>query len=159
MISLIDQIVIETSPAALVAWFNALPEHYLAWHPDHVSCRFLKGSMWQVGSVLEAQEYLHGKLHTLRFIVTEVEPEKKFVYKIPPGLGWGAFILQQQGGSVTFTAELHIGSKLPLLGRIVDFVLNSFFKSRIEATRIHMREEGINLKAIMESEPVPAVAA
>jgi hypothetical protein len=156
MISLVDRIEIKTNPAAVIAWFDALPEHYLAWHPDHVSCHFLRGSMWQVGSVLEAQEYLHGKHHTLRFIVTDVVPEKRLIYKIRPALGWGAFVLEQQGGIVLFTAELHIGSDLPLLGPVVDLVLNLFFQSRIEATRAHMREEGVNLKAILESEPVPA---
>jgi len=156
MISLRDEILIETSPADIGTWFEALPDHYRAWHPDHVACRFFKGSMWQVGSVLEAEEYLHGKLHRLRFVMTEAAPGSRLAYKIP-GMGWGSFNFRPVGEAVAFEAELHLGSRVPLIGTIADLILRRFFQDRIKAMQQHMQEEGENLKRILEREPAQTV--
>ena len=150
MISLRDSIEIETTPKQLFAWLERMPQEYESWHPDHVSCRVLQGSMLEVGSEIEAEEYLHGKLHSMRFRMTKVIPERRLEFDIE-GMGRGAFEAQVAGEGLNFVAELDIGSDAPLLGRLVDIVFHTFFGRRIEEMRRHMAEEGQNLKAILES--------
>jgi hypothetical protein len=42
-------------------------DSYRAWHQkDHVRLRWLEGKPWAEGSVMYAEEYLHGKLHKLK---------------------------------------------------------------------------------------------
>jgi hypothetical protein len=151
MISLRDSIEIQTTASRLFAWLAKMPQEYKAWHPDHEDFRVLHGSMPQVGSEIECKEYLHGKLHSMRFHMTKVVPDKRIEFDIER-MGKGAFEVQASDDTVRFVAELDIGSDLPILGPVIDFILSRFFRQRIEAFRQHMAEEGKNLKAILESE-------
>lgn len=151
MIYLIDSIEISTTPRQLFDWLGRMPQVYTLWHHDHVACRVLHGSMLEVGSEIESEEYLHGKLHSMRFRMTKVVPEKRVEYAIH-GMGRGAFEAQADGDTVRFVAELDIGSDIPVIGRILDFIFSRFFSQRIESMRQHMAAEGRNLKSILESE-------
>ena len=54
---------------------------YRAWHPeDHVALRWIKGEPWEEGSVLYAEEYLHGKLHKLKMLITKVVPNRRIEF-------------------------------------------------------------------------------
>lgn len=150
MISLRDSINIQTTPAQVFTWLGRMPEVYVSWHPDHVACRVLHGSMLEVGSEVECKEYLHGKLHALRFRMTKVVPDRRVEFGVE-GMGNGAFEAQESGDGVRFVAELDIGSDAPIVGRLFDFILLWLFKNRIEAMKQHMAEEGRNLKTILES--------
>jgi hypothetical protein len=50
-------------------------ESYQAWHPDHVDIRWIKGEPFHEGSVLYAEEYLHGELHKLKFLIMKIAPD------------------------------------------------------------------------------------
>ena len=150
MISLRDSIEIHTTPRQLFAWLGRMPQVYKAWHPDHVACRVLHGSMLEVGSEIECQEFLHGKLHSMRFRMAKVFPDKRVEFVIE-GMGKGAFDAEADGDMVRFTAELDIGSDAPIIGRLFDIIFTRLFQRRIEAMRQHMAEEGQNLKTILES--------
>jgi hypothetical protein len=134
MISLRDSIEIHTTARQVFNWLEKIPQEYKSWHPDHVACRVLHGSMLEVGSDIECEENLHGKMHSLRFQMTKVIPD------------------QEYNDTVRFVAELNIGSDSPILGPLIDLSFSLFFRQRIEAMRQHMIEEGENLKAILESE-------
>ena len=151
MISLIDRINIHTTPGQVFTWLEQMPQAYASWHPDHVACRVLHGSMIEVGSEIECKEYLHGKLHLMRFRMTKVIPNNRIEFVIE-GMGRGAFEAQETGDAVNFVAEIEIGSEIPIIGRIFDFVFALLFNQRIESMMQHMAEEGRNLKAILESE-------
>lgn len=150
MISLRDSIEIYTTPRNLFAWLDRLPAVYTSWHPDHVACKVLHGSMLEVGSEIECEEYLHGKIHSMRFRMTKVVPDKRVNFVIE-GIGQGAFEAEVSGDKVRFIAELDIGSDKPIIGRLFDLIFPLFFNKRIEAMRQHMAEEGRNLKLILES--------
>ena len=150
MISLRDSINIRSTPAQIFSWLGRMPHEYEAWHPDHVACRVLHGSMFEAGSEIVCEEYLHGKLHTMRFHMTKVVPDKRIEFEVV-GMGKGAFEAQDSGDGVRFVAELDIGSDAPIIGRLFDFIFPWLFKNRIEAIKQHMAEEGRNLKAILES--------
>lgn len=151
MISLKDSIEIHTTPGRIFAWLGQMPHEYRSWHPDHIACQVIHGSMLEVGSEIRRQENLHGKLHSMRFRMTKVIPDKRVEYVVM-GMGRGAFDVQLIGDTVRFVAELDIGSDAPIIGRFFDLVFSRFFQRRIEAMRQHMAEEGRNLKVILEKD-------
>ena len=157
VISLTDSIEIYTTPSRLFSWLDQMPQEYKSWHQDHIACRVIQGSMLEVGSEIECEEYLHGKLHSMRFRMTKVVPNERIEFVIDR-MGRGAFQVQAGIDSVIFVAELDIGSDSPIVGPVFDFIFSLFFSNRIEAMRQHMAEEGENLKAILESE-LPSVVS
>lgn len=149
MISLSDAIEIHTTPKQLFTWLERLPQEYLSWHPDHVACKVISGSMLEVGSEIECQEYLHGKLHTLKLRVSRVVPDERVEFRIM-GMGRGAFETRSIDDHVRFITELDIGADIPIVGKFFDRVFTRFFAERVKAMEQHMVEEGRNLKEILE---------
>ena len=149
-----DSIEIKTTAEKIFTFFNSIidDESYRAWHTeDHVSLRWLKGNPWTEGSVVYAEEYIHGKLHKLKFKITKIVPGERIEYTPTSRFAKfffpkNEFIIEQKGEFCVFTASgtYRVGK----LGKI-------FFKKAIEkglsSVRKHMREEGINLKNILES--------
>ena len=145
-----DSIEIHTAPekvfAALIRVFSS-QEYFKKWHPDHVKCRWIKGEPFEVGSILYVEEYLHGKLGKMKFLGTNLEMNRKIDYKLlfPTSIicPKGSFIIEPKEGSSLFTANLYFR-----FGRF----FQKFAKSRVEAITKHMKEEGENLKKILENE-------
>ena len=100
----------------------------------------------QEGSTIYAEEYLHGELHKLKFVITKVVPNKQIEYKPPfplsifaPG---NSFILESSGGNHCIFTALARYRAGPLFKKLA--------KKQIEATMKHIREEGENLKIAVE---------
>ena len=126
MILLRDSIEIHTTPGQIFAWLGRLPQVYTLWHPDHVACRVLHGSLLEQGSEFECEEYLHRKLHTMRFRVTKVFADKRIEFDVV-GMGRGAFEVQEYRDKVKFVAELEIGSDALIIGRLFDLIFPLVF--------------------------------
>ena len=150
MITLKDTIEIKATPEKVYQWIEerfASKENYQAWHPEHVDIRWIKGKSLREGSIVYAEEYLHGKLQKLKFRITKVIPNKEIGYRalfpaslFAPG---NTFIIEPKGNdSSIFTATglLRAGPLFEKLGR-------NWFK----ATKRHMKEEGENIKKALES--------
>ena len=150
---LTDSIEIKTTPEKIFSFLTAIvnDESYRAWHQeDHVRFRWLKGQPWSEGSVIYAQEYIHGKLHKLKFKITKIEPHKRIEY-IPVSrfvrrfFPKNEFIIEQKAESCLF-----IASGTCRLG----WISKTFFKKAITeglaSLKKHMQEEGENLKRILE---------
>jgi hypothetical protein len=149
LITLRDSIEIRAASDKVFQWlvqrFNS-KEDYQAWHPEHVDIRWIKGELLQEGSVIYAEEYLHGQLHKLKFRITRVIPNKEIEYRalfplslFAPG---NAFIIEPKGKNdciFTATGRLRVGPLFKKLG-----------KKQIEATKQHMKEEGENIKKALE---------
>ena len=98
-----------------------------------------------------AEEYLHGKLHKLEFKVTKIVPNRhieytptsRFMRRFFPK---NEFIIEQKGDTCLFIASGTFR---------VGWIAKTFFKKAIEnglsSTRKHMKEEGENMKRILES--------
>lgn len=129
MIVLRDCVEIEAPPSRVFEWFRHLEENYRSWHPAHVSCRYLHGGELQKGSVLYAEEYLHGKLHRLKLSLTKVVPNREFGYRILPGL-LGGFRMRPTNHGTEMVAEVVIGWPIPLIGALVDGLIRSLFAGR-----------------------------
>jgi hypothetical protein len=152
---LTDSIKINTTPEKIFSFLNGIvdDESYRAWHSqDHVRFRWLKGQPWTEGSVVYAEEYIHGKLHKLKFKITRIQPHERIEYTpasrfLRTFFPKNEFIIEQQGEFCLFTAT---GTyRLGWIGK-------TFFKKTIDkslsSVKKHMQEEGENLKRILEKE-------
>ncbi|NPE29525.1 SRPBCC family protein [Methanococcoides sp. SA1] len=146
MLTLKDSVTIDRPPEVIVEWLDHFSENYTSWHKDHVIAKWIRGKNFEKGAILYAEEYLDGKLEKLSFEITKITKGKLIEYKtlfphsiICPG---GSFSIEphNSNGSV-FTATLSFR---------FGWLLSKNAKKRVEAIRTHMREEGENLKEILE---------
>lgn len=153
MIKLTDTIEIGASADSAFAQLREYlsdKESYLAWHPEHVELRWIKGEPMREGSILYAEEYLHGRLHKLKFRVTKVVPNRLIAYRplfplsiIATG---NVFRFELRGeGRCTFTADGRIRFPLWLFKR-----MHKEHTGKLAASKKHMQEEGENLKKAVE---------
>jgi len=154
-VTLTDSIEIKTTAEKIFSFLINLvdDESHRAWHPDdHVSLRWIEGQPWEEGSVVHAEEYIHGKLHKLKFVVTKVVPNAEIEY-VPVSrflrryFPRNTFYIEPKEGTCVFTAT---GTYR------VGWLVRTFAKKRLErglsSVRKHIKEEGENLKRILEAE-------
>ena len=126
-------------------WLKNLDKHFKDWHPDHVNWINETGSLNE-NDVAYYEEYIHGKLHKVKSKIIKIEENKKIEFKnlFPMSIlsPKGSFIIDDRGKSCIFTATLSIR-----FGRMFSI----FAKPRVDAFKKHIREEGKNLKRILES--------
>ena len=152
-IVLTHSIEIRTTPEKIFGFFLQIVDDasYRAWHPeDHVAFRCIKGEPCQEGSVVYAEEYIHGKLHKLKFLVKEVVPNRKIEF-VPLArllriyFPRNTFLIEPRDGSCMFTA-----SCLLRVGRLVKLLARKKLERGLSSVRKHMKEEAENLKRILE---------
>ena len=148
MVTLTDSIEINTTPEHVFNWLTNLKtgKVYQAWHPDHADWTWIKGKPFQEGSVVHCEEYLHGELHKFRFVCISIITNKLIEYK--PLFPWSiimlssSFAMESKGEDDSiFTARVKFRS-FPFMEKIL--------RNQLEKTRLHMKEEGENLKQILE---------
>lgn len=148
MAALKDAIEIKTTPERI---FNGLitvfssQELYTKWHKDHVKCQWIRGKSFEEGSILYAEEYLHGKLHKMKFLSIRFVPNRRIEYRLlfPMSIicPRGQFSVEPRGGGCIFTAALTIR---------FGCLFSKLAKGTMEAMNNHMKEEGENLKKLLE---------
>ena len=141
---------IKAAPEQIFDFFVHFKENFHAWHPDHVECRYLnfEGTAKE-GSVIYIEEYLYGKLRKLKLHITKVKPNSRIEYKTFLGTK-GVFIIEPRGDNLLFTAEMYMGTNIPLLTNLVDVIMKIFMSRQLQGIKQHMAEEGQNLKRILE---------
>ena len=150
MVTLTDSIEIGTTPEHVFNWFTNLRtgEDYRAWHPNHIDWYWIKGEPFQEGSIVYCEEYIHGSKDKLKFTCTKVVPNRLIEYK--PSFPMSILMSKSQ-----FTIKPKSENSCVLTATI-SFREGPFFKKlfnkQIEALKQHMKEEGANLKMILESE-------
>jgi hypothetical protein len=126
-------------------------DSYRAWHnEDHVQFRWIKGKPWVEGSVIYAEEYIHGKLHKLKFKITKIIPNQRIEYTpvsrfIRMFFPKNEFLIEQKGKSCLF-----IASGTYRVGRIGKTFFNKAIEKGLSRVKKHMQEEGENLKRMIE---------
>ena len=151
---LTDSIEINTTPDKIFAFLTGIvdDDSYRAWHKkDHVSLKWVKGQPWVVGSVIHAEEYIHGKMHKLKFIVTRIEPNKRIEYTptsriVRKFFPKNEFIIEQKGDACLFMA-----SGTYRVGWVGKTFFNRAVEKALASVKQHMQEEGVNLKTILET--------
>jgi len=152
-IVLTDSIEISTTPDKVFGFFLRIVDDasYQAWHPeDHVAFRWIQGEPWQQGSLAYAEEYIHGKLHKFKFLIKEVVPNRK-IELVPASrllriyFPRNTFLIEPRDGSCVFTA-----SGVMRVGRLAKLLARHKLEQGLSSVRKHMKEEGENLKRILE---------
>ncbi|MDD3043352.1 MAG: SRPBCC family protein [Methanosarcinaceae archaeon] len=145
MTTLSDSVVIDRPPEVIFKWFTRFTENYRSWHKDHVLARWVKGNYFEEGSVLYAEEYLGGKLEKLSFEIINCVPNELIEYRVlfPESVicSGGSFLIEPYNDGSIFTATLTFR-----FGGLLSKVAGK----RIEAIGMHMKEEGENLKLLLE---------
>lgn len=150
---LTDTIEINTTPERVFQFLTGIvdSERYRAWHKeDHVAFRFIKGKPWSVGSVMYAEETIHGKLHKLKFRVTQVVPNQKIEYAPASCLlrkyfPKNEFLIEPGENGCRF-----IASGTYRIGWIGKTLFKKKLDEGLASIQKHMQEEGQNLKQILE---------
>ena len=140
-----DSVELKVSPEVVFDWLMHFDENYLSWHPDHLKCIWIKGKPFEVDSVLYVEEFLGGELHKLKFKITSIKKNKGFKFRIlfPASIfiPTGEFSIEKTTIGSRFTAILYYR-----FGKL----LSLFAKREKEIIEKHQREEGSNLKKLLE---------
>lgn len=143
-----DSVAIGAPPEDAFEFFRHMDEsRYLAWHPDHEGFRYVTGDEIAEGAVVFFEEYVGDRRVEVEMRYTEVVPNERIEYE-PRGrlvrayYPKGTFEFERIDGGTRFTATnvFRIGplDVVPRVERIVS------------DTERHMREEGRNLKRLVE---------
>jgi hypothetical protein len=141
-----DETVIRTTPDRIFDFFEHMDENYLRWHPDHLLFRWEQGRGLREGVEFYFEERIGGQLLKKKVRFTRIEPNRHIEFAVTnrlirllmPRL---LFAMEAQGDRCRFVAEIHIRTG-PIGAR-----LNA---REFNAVRQHMKEEGENLKRILE---------
>ena len=141
-----DTVEINTTPEKIWDFWANIDKNYKAWHPeDHILFRWTKGKPMEEGSEIYAEETVGGKLLKGKLTCTEVIPNRKFVLKCPfPMLLFCKYeyLIEPRGARTAFTALSYL--------RYPGFA-EKHIRSKIKIGEKHVKEEGENLKKILES--------
>jgi hypothetical protein len=138
--------VIGAAPGSLFAFFEGMEANYTRWHPDHVLFRWLDPPSLSPGARFYFEERIAGKLLRKQVVFTRIEsgsliefaPTSRLFRIFLPRI---SFLIRQVPGGFTITQDiqLRIGPLAAKLNR-----------RELDAVRVHMREEGENLKFLLE---------
>lgn len=143
-----DEITIQTTPERIFQFFAEMAENYVRWHPDHLLFRWETGTGLQEGNEFYFEERIGGQLMKKRVRFTRITPNRHIEFAPTNGLirlilPRLLFAIEPQGDQCRFIAEIHIRTG-PIGAK-----LNA---REFNAVRQHMREEGENLKRLLETQ-------
>jgi hypothetical protein len=138
---------IHAAPQDIFAFFAGMEVNYRRWHPDHVLFRWLDAPEVRQGTRFHFQERIAGKLLKKTVVFTRVEmgsliefaPTSRIFRLFLPRI---SFRITPDRGRVRVTQDIQLRVG-PLAAR-----LN---RRELDAVRRHMREEGENLRTMLES--------
>ncbi len=146
---LTDSIEIKAAPEEIWDFFKNLEKNYIDWHPDDHKKFVWDGKPMQTGSKWYGEEMIHGHLFKLNGRIGEVIPFRKIVFKysfplsiVSPKFEW--IITPTKTGSV-FTANGYLNA-----GKLFSILGKKEMEWKIKATKKHTKEEGENLKKLIE---------
>jgi len=141
---------IKTKPEKIWEFFTNLEQNYKAWHPeDHALFRWTKGKPMEMGSKFYAEEYLNGKLRKFKGTIGEIIPNRKIVFKYSFPLSLASpgneFQIEPKDSYSVFTAVGYVRCI-----RFYRLIAKKHVDTVIEIGKKHVKEEGENLKKILE---------
>jgi len=146
---LIDAIEIKCSPEEIWNFFLNLETNYIDWHPkDHIKFEWI-GRPMETGTKWYAEEMVHEHLFKLKGKVGEVIPFRKIVFKysfpvsiVSPKFEWN---IVAKASHLEFTAYSYLNA-----GDLFNRMAKKEMAWKLEATKKHTKEEGENLKFLLE---------
>lgn len=145
---LAERIAIRTSPDAVFRFFAEMERNYLRWHPDHVLFRWEGEPGLREGAEFYFEERIGGKILKKRVRFTRIEPGHiiefapvSFLFRL--FLPRITFRITKENGNCLVAQEIQI--RTGPIGRALN-------RRQFEAVQQHMREEGENMKRLLESD-------
>ena len=141
-----DSIEIKATVEKVWDFFDNLDLNYKSWHPEsHIKCRWIKGRPHEEGSVAYFEEILDGNICKIKVLCTKVDKyervECKSLFPLSIFHPKGIYLFESKVNRCIFTA-INV-MRIPT-------IFNSKILSLVDATEKHMKEEGENLKKIIE---------
>jgi len=142
-----DNIKINCKAVQAFEFFQRMEENYLNWHHEHVVFKWVKGLELIEGNVFYFEEKIGNELLKKEVRLSKVVPNKYIEFQ-PTNrllrffLPKMTFIIEEQDIGILFTAQIFLDWFGPLARRLQ--------KRQFNAIRQHMKEEGENLKIILE---------
>jgi uncharacterized protein YndB with AHSA1/START domain len=151
-ITMSHSIEIDASPEEVFAFFVNLEENYTRWHPNHNEFRWIKGEAMHEGSVAFADQMGRGKSQRQNVRIDRVEPNRRIEFSwtnplVRFLLPRNVWVFEPANGGCRFTAESDVR-----LGWISSRMTH--VRKGLEEGRVHLKEEGENLKRLIEEERV-----
>lgn len=135
-------------PGDVYRFFEEMEENYERWHPDHVTFQWIDGNGLKEGENAYFEEKIAGKRQqkTVRF--TQVDPDRYIEFE--PTSRLIRLLLPHVSFTITpRPAGCELTQRLKVRTGPIGAWLN---RREFDAVRKHMREEGENLKRIVENE-------
>ncbi len=148
MTEIVDKITICSTPDKIwdrLVFFFQGTENYKSWHKDHVSCYWKKGKDFLPGSILVAEENIHGAKHKLGFKIIDSKRDSFLNYRM-----LFPFSILCYGGCFKMIPMIYGTEFIAQLDFRAGGLLKVVFKKKMDALRIHMKEEGQNIKGMVE---------
>ncbi len=142
-----DSIFIEAPSEKVFAFFELMEENYLRWHPEHRKFEWRKGNGLAVNNVCYFEEEIAGQLLKKETRFTQIVPYRyieftmvqRFYRWFIPKM---TFVFEPQKDGCVFTGQVFLRGIGPI-GKWAH-------RKEFTAVRQHMKEEGENLKRIIE---------
>ena len=142
-----DTVEINTTPERIWEFWVNMDKNYKAWHPeDHILFQWTKGGPMEEGSKIYAEEVVGGKLLKGKVTCVDVVPKRKFALTLPFPRSLFCkyeYLIEPRGTKTAFTALTYL--QYPGFAR-------KHIQAVVEVGKKHIREEGENLKKILESQ-------
>jgi uncharacterized protein YndB with AHSA1/START domain len=148
IVTLRHEIEIEAPPEKVYAFFENIEENYTKWHPDHRVFRWMTEGGLKQGAVAYSEQMVGGKLHKLRARFTKVVPnhlvEFKWVNPISRFIAprnTRVFEATDTGCKFIAEGDIRLGWISSRMKRV---------RAALDQGRVHLKEEGENLKQLVE---------
>jgi uncharacterized protein YndB with AHSA1/START domain len=146
---------INTTPEKIWEFFINLEKNYKSWHPkDHIIFKWTHGKPMETGSQYYGEEIMNDRVKKFKGTIGEVIPYRKIVFNftfpvtlVSPYFEWQ---IEPKGKKSVFTAITIVRFKnfyRKIMGK-------KGWNKLIETGEKHVREEGENLKKILESSSI-----
>ena len=153
MITLKDSIEIKTPLEKIFDWFVDMDnERFTEWHPNHKKFVKITGGI-EKGDAVYFEECVCGVWYKVRCKIIRIQKgENSWRVELKSLLARISFIVKATKDSCVFTHIETFGSKMPVIGDIVDFLLLKVFhfRTRFDLIQKDMEEDGKRLKEILE---------
>ncbi len=141
-----DSILIRAPASQIFDFFEVMEHNYRGWHPDHIRFEWRGKKGVAVGNRFYFEETIAGELQKKEVAFTEVEPNRllafaptnRFFRLFLPRI---SFAMAETEDGTLFTAQIIVR-----MGPLAQWM----HRKELEAVKKHMREEGENLKTILE---------
>jgi len=143
-----DSTRIKSSPGNIFQFFENMEENYIKWHSDHIVFKWVKGRGLKEGNISYFEERIDGELFKKSVVYTNIIPNR-YIEFVPANrimrifLHRMTFRIEPGEGYCTLTAQVVLKWVGPIARKLNE--------NQFEQIRKHMKEEGENLKMILES--------